>query len=157
MPLVPGERVLSWGRTPEGWYAVATTHALHRRGPDGDPCAGLATPYAEILRARWDPETSTLDLIEAVDGSTRRVLLTLDEPGLLPETVRERVQCSILASRRIQVRGSRGVTVVARRPPAGKGPVAWQVSFDTGIDESDPAVADQVDAARAELRATLGV
>jgi hypothetical protein len=154
VPLAPGERVLAHGRTTDGWAAIATTHGLQRQDRHGQ---GLATPYVDILSARWLPDTTTLELVEAGPSGSRLVRLAFDDPGLLPETVRERVQRSILATRRVRVHGSRAVTVVARRSPAGEGELAWQVSLDKGLDESDPAVADGVDAAIAELRAELGV
>lgn len=154
VPLAPGERVLAHGRTTGGWAAIATTHALQRQTAHGE---GMATPYVDILSARWVPDTATLELVETGPGGSQRIQLAFADPGFLPETVRERVQRSILATRRVRVRGARAVTVVARRSPAGDGDLAWQVSLDKGLDESDPAVADGVDAAIAELRAELGV
>ena len=145
VPLSPGERVLTHGRTTGGWHAIATTHGLQRQSEHGE---GLVTPYVDILSVRWVPDTATLELVEATaDGSRRVGQLAFADPGLLPETVHERVQRSILASRRVRVHGARAVTVVARRSPAGEGDLAWQVSLDTGLDESDPAVTERVDAA----------
>jgi len=145
---------LAHGRTTGGWAAIATTHALQRRADDGE---GRTTPYFDILSVRWVPDTATLELVEAGPGGSRLVRLAFADPGLLPETVRERVQRSILATRRVRVHGSRAVTVVARRSPAGEGDLSWQVSLDKGLDEADPAVVDGVDAAIAELRTELGV
>ena len=153
VPLSPGERVLTHGRTTGGWHAIATTHGLQRQSEHGE---GLVTPYVDILSARWVPESATLELVEMTGNGTRRWGLAFDEPGRLPETVRERVQQSIVASRRVQVRGSRGATIVARRAPVGDEPWIWQVSYDSGVDRTDDAVAARVNAALAELRAELG-
>jgi hypothetical protein len=74
-------------------------------------------------------------------------------PGRLPETVRERVQNSVVHARFVEVRRAKGVHVVARRSPAGS--IWMQVTADPGIDVSDPAVAGQVEQVRREMVADL--
>ena len=57
-------------------------------------------------------------------------------------------------SERVELRGELGARIVARR--AGEG-LRWTVTFDPGLDPSDPALRAEADAALAELRSTLGV
>lgn len=153
-PLEKGERVLAWARGRGSGYVLATTLALHRLEPDG---SAVVTPYVDVLTARWDPEQSALEVVEAPGGAaTRRVLLALEEPGFVPETVRERVQASIVLSRPVAVRPRAGATVVARRRPDGRGPITWQVTYDPGVRADDPRVESLVAAALEELSSQLG-
>jgi len=143
VPLEAGERILAWARTPDGWYVLATTRALHHRGGGH----GAAVPYESILEARWDPERAQLDVVEAgaARGPGAGLSLPLREPGAVPVTVRERVQASILLTRRVRLDRSAGFIVAVRRSPDGRGPLVAQVTYDAGVDPADPAVATQVD------------
>jgi hypothetical protein len=83
-------------------------------------------PWHDVLGATWDAEAEALRL-EVADGPRReRRVLVLDEPGLLPETVRERVQASIVLTRHVPLVGRRGVRIVARRA-AGDDELVWHV------------------------------
>ncbi|MGH3444367.1 MAG: hypothetical protein ACRDPB_03235, partial [Nocardioidaceae bacterium] len=60
-------------------------------------------------------------------------------PGELLALVRERVTASVVLQRRVRLSGRRGLSVIARRPPAG-GVIAWAYRFDPGVDPDDPQV-----------------
>lgn len=140
--------MLTSTETADGQVLCATTDALHLICSD----SGVQTTgYLDILDARWEPDTATLHLV-TVAGPT---WFRLAGASLLPETVRERVQSSIVLSQRVSVRGRGGATVVARRTPRQQR-LSWQVRYDGGADPDDPLLRVQVEAALVELRAATG-
>jgi hypothetical protein len=151
-----GERALVSATTRGALIAVATTHALYAPEPDGS--GGVAydrLPWHDVLGATWDAEAEALRL-EVADGPRReRRVLVLDEPGLLPETVRERVQASIVLTRHVPLVGRRGVRVVARRA-AGSDELVWHVVPDAGVDPDHPDVRDAVALAVRAAREEVG-
>lgn len=153
-PLAAGERVLATAATPEGWDVVATSRGLQYR--DGD--AGELVDYASMLDVRWASDTGRLDILVAgPDGRPGHQLsLELSEPGQLPATVRERVQASIVVTRRVQVRDHGQCTVAIRRDPDGHGPLFVQMTYAPGTDPTDPELSAQVAEAVEALSAQLG-
>ncbi|HQR79232.1 MAG TPA: hypothetical protein PLT68_03315 [Actinomycetota bacterium] len=139
---LPGERPLAWALAPEGW-AVASARRLVL--PGRDPLG-----WEDVVRAAWDEPVLELHL---PDGQLH---LTLDDPGGLPEVVRERVTASVVVQHHVLLRGDRGVRIVARRPPGGS-EVTWRVTFDSGLDHRDPQLRAEADRALAELRSSLGL
>ncbi|GLW97831.1 hypothetical protein [Microtetraspora sp. NBRC 16547] len=160
LALEPGERLLSHARTAGegaggaggagggagegGGYAVATTLALHLPG-------GHRLPWHLMDKATWDETGVTVAM---TDGETHRV--PLPEPGLLPETIRERVTSSIVASRHVPLDARGGVRLVARRVPGTDEP-RWEFVFDPGLDPGDPGLRALAEQALEEVRRSLGV
>lgn len=145
-----GERLLAWSRVAPNSVALATDAALY-------------LPVPHVLRLPWDliskatfSEESVL-VVEARQGPRGRDrawrVLLLD-PGALPTVVYERITSSVVVSEHLVLRGELGARVVARR--SGEG-LRWTVTFDAGLDPQDPALREEVDAALADLRSTLGV
>ncbi|MCX9189843.1 hypothetical protein C3Y87_00095 [Carbonactinospora thermoautotrophica] len=144
LDLEPGERVLAAARADDGSYVVATDRALHR-------VPGVRIPWHDVDQARWDADTDTLHLLQ--DGEPRRAhRMRLERPGRLPETVRERVQSSIVISQRVRLSGKLGARIVGRRQP-GREELLWRVLLDPGLDPDDPLVREAIEHALAELRA----
>jgi hypothetical protein len=138
------DRVLAAARLVDGTWAAATGTALVLPGERLD--------WVNVEHAEWadDTETLVVDLVH----DTRRRTLRLDQPGRLPETVRERVTASIVASRRYPVQGRAGVRVVARRRTSDDD-LLWQVVADAGLDPEDERVRAVADAGLAEMRREL--
>ena len=145
-----GERLLAWATVQPAGYAVATDVALY-------------LPVGGHLRLVWDLVSKATFSDEAVlvvearpepRARDRSWRVVLDDPGALPTVVYERVTSSVVVSERVELRGELGARIVARR--AGEG-LRWTVTFDPGLDPSDPALRAEADAALAELRSTLGV
>ncbi|NHC45028.1 hypothetical protein [Motilibacter aurantiacus] len=143
--LEPGERLLTSALTAAGEPVGVTDRALLLPGAE-------RLPWHLVLEAAYAGDTCTLT-VTAVAGA--RHVLALPDPGRVPEAVRERVQSSILVSRRVAVAGERGVLVAVRRVPDAA--PAWQVRPEPGVDLGDPDVRSRVDAAIAQLRASLGL
>jgi hypothetical protein len=134
--LARGERVLSAARQRDGEWVAATDQGLVG--------AGWRAVWSAATHAQWYDDASTLAVAWLDDeGGRHERSLVLDEPGLLPETVHERVTATILLSQHLAVSGRLGVRVVARRQP-GSDEVQWQVVPDVGIDAADPQVSDRV-------------
>jgi hypothetical protein len=149
LDLASGERVLSAARLRDGDWVAATD-----RGLVG---AGWRAPWSAASHAQWYDDAGTLEVAWLDDAGERQDRsLVFEEPGLLPETVYERVTATILLSRRLPVRGRQGVSVVARRQP-GSEEVEWQVVADAGVDAADPQVSARVDEAVRAMATELGL
>lgn len=138
----PGERVLAWATCAEG-TVVATRDALLLPGSS-------RLPWPRIEHATWADAVLT---VTTVDGETIR--LTLDDPGDVPEVVRERVTSTVVGETHVRLRGKAGVLLVARRTETGE--VAWSLRWDPGLDSRDPALARAAADALAATRSAWGV
>src|SRR5450759_3320457 len=113
LDLVKGERVLAFAVDDfTGAHVVATTYAL-----------AVVTPTTElVLRRRWlsvdagawEPVTASLTVTWA-DGRRAGQWSFRDQQTLLPETVRERVQASVVLSTRLNVGDRRTGRVAIRQ------------------------------------------
>jgi hypothetical protein len=149
LDLERGERVLSAARRRDGDWVAATDQGLVG--------AGWRAEWSAATHAQWYDDASTLAVawLDAEGGRHERSLV-LDEPGLLPETVHERVTATILLSQHLAISGRRGVRVVARRQP-GSDDVQWQVVPDPGVDAADPQTSARVAAVIRAMAAELGL
>ncbi len=91
-----------------------------------------------------------------VDGRRALTVELVPEEGRLPEVVRERVESSVVLSRRFTVQGRRGVRVAVRRAHHGA-ELSTQVIADRGVDVQEPAVAARIRAELADLREQAGM
>lgn len=149
LPLRRGERVLASARLTDGSWVAATRDALL--------LPGCRVDWASVAHAEWSDGDAMLRVDQLGDAAGGQVTheLVVDEPGRLPETVRERVMASIVASRHVAIQGRAGVRVVARRAP-GEEALVWQVVVDRGLDPGDPGVRAAGEAVIADLRRDLG-
>ena len=92
--VAPGERVLAHARTPSGAPVVVTGEALYLPQRSGEV---RRLPWDGVVSASW--EAPVLEVVEAGVTAPARVLL--EEPGRVPEAVRERVMSSIVVSERV--------------------------------------------------------
>ena len=139
----PGERVLTFTEAGDG-HVVATNLALFL--PDG-----TRVPYEKIDRASWDDEG-----LRVVTTDGERHFERVAEPRMVPETVRERVNATIVVNKRVNLPGRGGVRLVARRPPGGE-VLGWTLVFDEGLDPDDPGLRAQAEQALEGLRRSMGV
>jgi hypothetical protein len=140
----PGERVLTFAAgTPSG-YAVATNLALYL-------VDGARIPYEEIDKASWDEDGVR---IITTDGTSHS--MAVSEPRLVPETLRERVNATIVVNKHVDLPGRGGVRLVLRRRPGGE-MLGWTMVFDDGLDPEDPGVRAQAEQALEGVRRSMGV
>ncbi|ADG87911.1 hypothetical protein TBS_01670 [Thermobispora bispora] len=144
LALERGERVLTHARTSDGGHCVATTQALHLPG-------GVRLPWHLVDRATWTEEALTVTM---TDGRVHRVPVA--EPGLLPETIRERVTATIVVSQYVSLGDRGGVRLIARRVPGYDLP-RWEFLFDPGLDPADPGLRALAEQALEDVRRSLGV
>lgn len=170
MALPRGERVLAGAELARGGWVVATTHALIRvsggepgetgeAGETGESGESLAADRRGWERAGTAAWADTADMLQVSWIGTPRPMLLEFGPagaGYLPEVVRERVEASVVISRRVPVDARRGVTVAIRRAGPGA-PLVTQVVPDRGVKLDDPEVTERVAAELADLRDAVGM
>jgi hypothetical protein len=147
-----GERVLSWAREEaSGTTVVATNHRLHAVDPAG--ARTLSRPWHEVDGGTWSPELTQLT-VTWVDGS-RPSQWVLGATSLLPETLRERVQASVVLAQRIELGPRRWAKAVLRQD-LGSGDLVEQVVLGRGVRADDAEMTARTDAALAYLREQVG-
>jgi hypothetical protein len=146
--LVRGERILTYGSGPDLVVAATSTSLLILR--TGEPELRLA--WHHIASAEWVSEDEIFR-VEPVEGYP--LSLQLKDLGRLPESVRERVTASIIASELIPIRGRMGARIIFRRTETGD--VVLQEAWDEGLSPSDPGSRAIFVEAVARLRADLGI
>jgi len=155
-----GERLLAHASATEGLVGGSrdALYVVRRLGTAMALEETVRIPWEEVQSADWDQDSAVLHVVEVGSwGEVRPELrLTLEEPALLLQLVRERVTASVLLQRHVAIRGSRGVRVIARRAPRGDQPVRWLFEYDEGVDPDDPAVREAADAALAAARTEVG-
>ena len=151
LDLPSGDRVLVAAELTDGRWAAAARRSLYVAGPDGDV---VRRPWSDVDRASLAPETSTIT-VSWVDGG--RAELALAGPGARPfaQTLRERVQSSVVHSEIVALPGGAEARVALRRDEDGQ--LVSQVIGSTGLDLTDPAVAARIDAAEARVRSAAGL
>jgi hypothetical protein len=147
----PGERVLAWTTAESGEAVAGTRDALYV----GD----RRVPWEQVEAADWDRDTSVLRISEVGSWGEQRVEhnLTIEDPGLVLELIRERVTASVVLQRHFPVTGRHGLRVIARRAPRGNQPLAWFYEYDEGVDPNDPEVRQVAAAALATVRDEVGL
>lgn len=154
LALERGERVLAAAPTRGGSYAVATSTALHLPVPRAED-GGLRfvrVPWQRIEHASW--KEGRLRVQEVAGGA--RHLVALNEPGSVPETVRERVTSTVVADHRATLPGGGTVRITGRRGP-GEQTVKWSLIFDAELDPNDPPLRAQAERLLQELRDRTGL
>jgi len=156
LDLIPGERVLAFGTDPLGRYVIATTQGLHlqRRPP-----AYSRLDWSSIRHASFDSMALRLDVDEpSSEGTVSATALKVPllDHGDLPQVVRDRIMASIALQQHVALRGRLGVTVAARRQP-GSDDLQWGVTYDNGLDATDPELAADAADALTQVRAESGL
>ncbi|MGN6243254.1 MAG: hypothetical protein ACTHQ3_06215 [Motilibacteraceae bacterium] len=155
LALEPGERVLAVAELLDGGWAVATERALLLAPGPSQGGEAERISWWTVDSAAWDDASERLVVDARPPGRrpvVRRLALHEPESSLLPETVRERVQASIVVSQKVRLVGRAGGRVTARQVP-GSAELVWDVQLDPGLDPADPQVQAAAEAAMAEVRA----
>ena len=179
LDLAKGERVLAFGVDDlTGGYVVATTYALAvvKLGAvtldgvtsdgvklDGVTSDGVTSDAERTLRRRWlsvdagawEPETATLAVTWA-DGGRGEQWSFRDQQTRLPETLRERVQASVVLATRLTLLDRRSGRVAIRQDFATRELIS-QTILGRYTRADDPEVQAHVRAALAHLRDQVGL
>ena len=151
-----GERALAWAGDGQGTTVVAGRHRLHvvREVPDGPPQHLLDRPWHLVDTGSWVGEDTALRVTWVDRHPPTR--LVLPDPGLLPETLRERVQASVVLSEVLDLGAKRSAKVVVRRVLA-TGQLVSQAVLGPGVRIDDPGVRDAVGAGLVRVREQVGL
>lgn len=154
LDLAKGERVLAFGIDDHtGGYVVTTTHALAVVASSGERI--LRRRWLSVDAAAWEPETATLTVTWA-DRARGGQWSFRDQPTLLPETLRERVQASVVLSTRLTLGDRRTGRVAIRQDFATRELIA-QTILGPYSRADDPEVQAHVHAALGHLRDQVGL
>ena len=152
VPLAGGEKVLAWARDEDtGGHVVATTHRLAL--VDGGGGLAWARPWHEAESGTWKGETAVLTVLWVGYAPTR---WRVTEPSLLQQTLRERIQASVVMADEFRTRSRRTVRVVIRQDLA-TGRLLEQTIPGKGASLEDPEVAAEATERLARLRAEVGL
>lgn len=141
-------RVLAWGEHADGAVVGLPQLLAIQTGTSWRTIA-----WDEIVTGGWDRERSALRW--STGATTESLVLT--SPRRIPELFQERVQASIVMTRFVEIDGTDGVNVSARRNPGVPSAVLrWQATPSGNTTMADPAVQAEVERVLAELRAEWG-
>jgi hypothetical protein len=164
LELARGERILAFGVDDDtGAYVVATNFALAVVSVvEGGPTAAASTlervlrrPWFFVDAGAWEPQTATLT-VTWTDGRRAVQWSFRDQPTRLPETLRERVQASVVISTRLNL-GDRRTGRVAIRQDFETRELIPQTLLGRYTRADDPEVQAHVAAALAHLRDQVGL
>jgi hypothetical protein len=148
--LTAGDALLSVAALADGTHLAASRFALHHlRAEDV-----ASWPWHEVDRASWDPEDTTLR-VTLVTGEEIPLALGGDKHRSFTQTVRERVQSSVVAAASRTLPGGAVVRVAVRRRPDGE--LYSQVIAPGTVDLAEPATARLVDELEDEVRQAAGL
>lgn len=150
-----GERLLAWAPADGGRTVVAGRHRVYvtTGAPGAEPVLALSRPWHLVDAGTWT-EAGELQVLWVDDEAPLR--LALSEPGALPETLRERVQASVVLAETVDLGQRRTAKVVVRRDLA-TGRLLSQAVLGPGVRSSDPGVADRVRDALDRVREQVGL
>lgn len=151
-----GEQVLATAREDgNGHWLVLTTWRLLERTVDGGTV--LERAWHEVDTGSWNPDSWALSVL-FVDGLDGRqwVLQRQTGPGKVPEVFRDRTTASVVLTREVDL-GPRRTARVSLRTDLRTRELQEQVLLGRGSRADDEELAEQVLAARRELREQAGM
>jgi hypothetical protein len=154
LELGKGERVLAIAVDDNtGGYVVATTYALAVVTSTAERT--VRRRWLSVDAGSWEPQTATLTVTWA-DGKRPGQWSFRDQRTLLPETLRERVQASVVLATRLTL-GDRRTGRVAIRQDFATHELVAQTILGRYARADDPEVQAHVQAALAHLRDQVGL
>jgi hypothetical protein len=152
LALPAGDRGLAAAASGDRWLA-ATRRALYVAGGTADAPV-RRHPWSDVDRASFAPEPPAIT-VHWVTGAVEELPLDPPVPVAFAQTLRERVQSSVVHVETVTVPGAGPVRVALRRGDAGD--LFTQVIGTGRVDLADPRVAALLDAAEARVRAAAGL
>ena len=149
-----GERLLTWGRDDTtGAVVVASNHRLCAVSPAGEVV--LDRPWHLVDAGSWSHDAYLLT-VTWVDRQRPVQWVLKDAATMLPETLRERVQASVVLAQKVDLGDRRSARAVIRQDLA-TGELVEQVVLGKGVRPGDPWVEEQTGAALAYLKEQVGL
>jgi hypothetical protein len=154
LELAKGERVLAYAVDDNsGAHVVATTYALAVVTSTGQRT--VRRRWLSVDAGSWEPETATLTVTWAEGGRAGQWSFR-DQQTPLPETLRERVQASVVLSTSLNL-GDRRTGRVAIRQDFATRELICQTILGRQARVDDPEVQAHVHAALAHLKDQVGL
>lgn len=148
--LAPKDAVLASAQLVGGSWAVATRTVLATTGD-----AATSRTWCDVDKAGYDPATASIT-VEWVDGTAPLILHLADvKRTALAQTVRERVQSSVVLAEVVTLGGGRSAKVAVRRDSDGS--LFSQVVAEAGVDLEDARTRAVIDAAEDRVRSMSGL
>ena len=148
-----GERLLAWALDDTtGATVVASNHRLYAVSPAGEVV--LDRPWHLVDAGSWSHDAFLLT-VTWVDRQ-RPAQWVFKDATLLPETLRERVQASVVLAQKVDLGDRRSARAVIRQDLA-TGDLVEQVVLGKGVRPGDPVVEQQTQAALAYLKEQVGL
>ncbi len=148
------ERVLQFATDgSSGDLVVATTFAVAVVSPEGE--LRWRRPWHEVDTGVWQDESQTLT-VTWVDSRRPTQWSFADQHTLLPETLRERVQASVVLSTVLDLGRRRRGRAVIRQDLATR-ELFSQTVLGPGVRADDPAVREQAEGVLRQLREQVGL
>ena len=146
--LLGGEHLLAWSYHQAGILIITDQGII-----DVLESNSLRYPWNQVLSATW-AEPNLVVNCTAVDGAPFSKTWLLNEPGLVPVAVRDRVTASLLIDKLIEVDEVGPVRFIAHRSNQG---VLWTTITDESVALHSEPARSRIAQALANLRSTLGV
>lgn len=143
--LLPKEKIFSWARHGGGFVAATNLGIISIDKHDA-----TRIRWDDAIAGKWEPPLLTVTCLPAMNV----VGWQIDDPGMLPQAVRDRITAHVLIDRVVTFPGHGTVRFVARKTVDG---VRWLTnSQDVDWAESSEGKS-AIEAELAQLRASLGV
>lgn len=143
--LAPKEKVFSWAHHGGGLIAATDLGIISIDNHDATRIL-----WADAIAGKWEPPLLT---VTCLPGMTN-VGWQLDDPGMLPQAVRDRITAHVLIDRVINFPGHGSVRFVARKTPQG---ITWLTNSQDEKWAESEAGKVAISAELAGLRAALGI
>jgi len=141
------EYLLAWSTHSTGFLAVTDKRLISSEADEVS-----ITLWQDSLSAKW--EQPFLRLVVLNDQVTQTLSWELDEPGLVPTAVRDRVSATIVIDRLIDVPEVGRVRFIARRTAAG---VVWNSVPEGSVDVQAEPIQERIRESLRALRSNLGI
>jgi hypothetical protein len=148
------EKVLAWGVDDHsGDVVVAGAHHVFVVSPAGE--LAFDRPWHLVDGGAWDSDEEALT-VTWVDGSPATRWVFRGAATYIPETLRERVQASVVLAETVRLGGRRTARVVIRQDLASGGMLA-QTLLGPGVRAADPEVREATTDAVDRLKEQVGL
>lgn len=153
VPVGQGEQVLAWASDEAtGGVVIATTYTLAFVDAAGELV--WRRPWLEAESGAWQSDSRLLTVVWV--DHRRPAQWRIGESSALQQTLRERIQASVVLADEFRTAERRSVRVVIRQDFA-TGNLVDQVIPGKGADLADPQVAAEAAHTLARLRAEVGL
>ena len=143
--LAPKEKVFSWARHGGGFLAATDLGIISIDSHDS-----TKIPWQLAIAGKWEPPLLSVTCLPHMTVAAWQ----LDDPGMLPQAVRDRITAHVLIDRVINFPGHASVRFVATKSPDG---VKWLTNAQDQTWADSPEGKSAISAQLADLRSALGI